>query len=378
MVNLGSDMTGGIMSAILTKQQNEKQREWSSAEAAAQRDWQADQNRIAMDYNTKERLGSQEWNKEMWNLNNEYNSPDQQMQRMMSAGINPNNAAMAIAGSSVSASPASTSPASINPASGASAAMPPQYNEVEAFGSMLNATANYKAQLAQAKLSDAMASKTEEETKGLIIDNHFKPFEKSTDIEQAKQKIALMVKEGELTDAQATQILELLPFTEGRELAQIEELFASASQKAAEVEKIEKDIQYYDALIETEQHKRKQLDAAAYEAYMAGEASHSVTLLNGKQGDLTDVKIELEKLHRDEQHLKNDWRKHCQSLGYDPDSHHVDRLIDGAGSNIRLFEEKISSIWDNTKAKLSSLKFKIPKVELSKITRDKVPNESWH
>lgn len=42
----------------------------------------------------------QEWQEGMWNKTNEYNSASSQMQRLMEAGVNPNNAAASIAGSS--------------------------------------------------------------------------------------------------------------------------------------------------------------------------------------------------------------------------------------------------------------------------------------
>ena len=59
----------------------EKQRDFNSAEAEKQRDW-----------STSEREATQSWNLQQWHRENEYNSPQAQMQRMLDAGINPNSA----------------------------------------------------------------------------------------------------------------------------------------------------------------------------------------------------------------------------------------------------------------------------------------------
>lgn len=49
-----------------------------------------------MKWQEKMNLQQQEWQEDMWNKTNEYNSAGAQMQRMMDAGINPNNAAAGI------------------------------------------------------------------------------------------------------------------------------------------------------------------------------------------------------------------------------------------------------------------------------------------
>ena len=59
---------GSAADPILQAQENEKNRQW-----------QAEQSQIARD-----------WQEKMWNQNNEYNSPAQQMQRLLDAGLNPN------------------------------------------------------------------------------------------------------------------------------------------------------------------------------------------------------------------------------------------------------------------------------------------------
>lgn len=46
----------------------------------------------------KMNLQQQQWQEDMWNMNNAYNSPQAQMQRLQAAGLNPNNAAAAVLG----------------------------------------------------------------------------------------------------------------------------------------------------------------------------------------------------------------------------------------------------------------------------------------
>lgn len=70
----------------------------------------ANQAQINRDFQRSERLASQEFNLDMWNRSNAYNSPAQQLERAKAAGINPNAAIEGM--SSGSSSPVTTSPMS--------------------------------------------------------------------------------------------------------------------------------------------------------------------------------------------------------------------------------------------------------------------------
>lgn len=326
-------MTGGILSAILTKKQNEAQRDWSHNEAALQRNWEAEQNAKAMAYNTSEREASQAWDKEMWNLNNEYNSPSAQMQRMVSAGINPNSAAAQIAGGVASSAPTST-PASVGTPSGSVAAPPPQYNEQDAFTSLLNTTANYKAQLAQADLSKSMARKTEEETHGLLIDNSYKPFEKEANLSLLKQHVDALVKKGALDEAQANQINQMTPLLKQLNLKQQAQLLASANLLSDQRMNLSQERKLLEEQIETEKHRRKQMDAAAYEAYMAGEAHKKSIEVMGVQMSLDKAEMRLRIIDGNIRKNDNAWRNYLRNNGIDPDAHGISRLLDFGSESI--------------------------------------------
>lgn len=340
---------GMIQAADLSR----KNREFYNEQYRIQREYNTQERLAAQEYNTQEREAAQAWNEQMWNATNAYNAPSAQMERMMAAGINPNNAAMAIGQNSVSASAPSSSPMSSPSASVSPPGMPEQYNPAQAMASMLNANANAQAAFSQSRLNNAVAEKTAEETVGLVIDNKYKPFEKDADIESAYAKIDLMAKNGELDAAQAQNIRELMPLLKGKTIAETNKLFNDAAVASAQLGQIQKNISLISEQIQTEKHRQSQLDAAAYEAYMNAEESNSNIQFNGVRMTVSTAEARLKDLEADEQHLKNEWRKHCQSLGYDPDSSHIDRLIDEAGSNIRLFQNVGSQLLDSAKLRLN-------------------------
>ena len=103
----GSIIGSGI-GAITTGIENAKDRKWNEDQAALNRDYQTSEREAtqgyntaereaAQAYNTAEREAAQDWNLEMWNLENAYNDPSAQMERMVAAGINPNSVAQGMA-----------------------------------------------------------------------------------------------------------------------------------------------------------------------------------------------------------------------------------------------------------------------------------------
>lgn len=111
MKNLVSWVLGGIAAALgitnttLGGVSASKDREYNAREAQANRDFQL-----------SERLESQQFELDMWNLNNEYNSIGSQIQRARDAGVNP---ASIIGGDykSAQSSPVTTTPSSGSQAS---------------------------------------------------------------------------------------------------------------------------------------------------------------------------------------------------------------------------------------------------------------------
>lgn len=75
-------------------QENQRNRDFNSQEAEKQRSFEAQQAQLANEFNSNEALKafqrSSSFQKEMWQKENEYNSPTAQIQRLVQAGVNPN------------------------------------------------------------------------------------------------------------------------------------------------------------------------------------------------------------------------------------------------------------------------------------------------
>lgn len=99
---------GGLVGGLLANHQAKKTREFNAEQAQLNREYQ-----------TSERIAAQEFDLDMWNLNNEYNSLENQIARARAAGVNPN----AILGGDYktpTSSPVTTTPMSGNAATDSS------------------------------------------------------------------------------------------------------------------------------------------------------------------------------------------------------------------------------------------------------------------
>lgn len=79
---------------------------------ALNRAWQTEEAEKARQFNTSERLASQDWQRQMMDVQNAYNAPTAQASRLRAAGINPQVAFSGQAATSVSAPSGSSQPAS--------------------------------------------------------------------------------------------------------------------------------------------------------------------------------------------------------------------------------------------------------------------------
>lgn len=82
-----------------------------------EQNFNAEQAQINRDFQREERLQTQQFNLDMWNKNNEYNSPAAQLERAKAAGINPNTAVESLTRSA-------SNPVTSSPMSGSAAASP--------------------------------------------------------------------------------------------------------------------------------------------------------------------------------------------------------------------------------------------------------------
>lgn len=173
-----------------------KDREFNRVEAEKARNW-----------STQERLASQAFNLDMWNKNNEYNSPTAQLQRMKEAGINPSS----LSGNPVASSPVTTSAGSSSQASNSSGAsyVAPSLSQ---SANMLTALGNYQNQVAQADKTST-ESKWDKTT-----------FEKRVEIlDYNTREIASRYN---LNNEQAEQVKELNKWISSRQKAELDLILA--------------------------------------------------------------------------------------------------------------------------------------------------------
>lgn len=114
----GIPIIGGAASALSNWIESEMSEDDAKEQHQDDLDWQHDEAQINRDFQTSEREAAQKFDLDMWNLNNEYNSPEQQVERLIAAGINP--ASAFGSGNSV----ATSSPVTTSPMSGSMAGTP--------------------------------------------------------------------------------------------------------------------------------------------------------------------------------------------------------------------------------------------------------------
>ena len=182
-------VASGMLSTLGGGLFNLGQNDYNSREANENRQFQRE-----------ERLASQQFNLDMWNLNNKYNSPVEQLKRAQAAGINPNDAINGMQGAT--STPVTTSP------------MP---------GNMASSSGSIASNLLT---QDAVLKNLIQDAKGKEIQNSFAPVLNDLAIEKAKEEIKATASKRGLDEQQAKQIEELLPLLKGKNTADIEELKA--------------------------------------------------------------------------------------------------------------------------------------------------------
>lgn len=172
-------------------EQNELNREFNSVEAQKQRAFEAQQAEIANKFASNEALEafkrSSAFTKEMWNKQNDYDSPNAQIARLKEAGINPN----LFGGDNTSASVGSVSSPS------ASSSMPHASSASAPSSIPLSAPtiSNPLLESAQVRLANAQA-------KSLEHDTERKDDLHSIDVQTAKGNLRLIGLQGDLTAQQ--------------------------------------------------------------------------------------------------------------------------------------------------------------------------------
>ena len=218
--------------AALSRREAKKQIE-------ADRVYNAEQARLARDWSTSERLASQEFNLDMWNKNNEYNSPIEQLKRLKEAGINPN---MLGSNPNESSSPVTTSAGSSSMASNSSGAsyVAPSMSQ---SANMLTALGNYQNQVAQSRninIKSDWDSKT--------FEDRVKQVSESTKEIQSRYK---------LNDEQTKQVAELNNWVAQKSKAELDLMLAQLNNE-------KQTLNLLKAQTDTEKERKELVDAQTY------------------------------------------------------------------------------------------------------------------
>lgn len=285
---VSSALGGSLVGAGLGFVNDMINRAWNANEAEKQRDWQHEQ-----------MLEQQRFNLDMWNKNNEYNSPEAQYGRLTELGINPATAIGMMNGGNTNA-----------PASPASAG---QGANGVSSGSSVGDLAGVGQQIG---LSQAQRTAQNLENNWIPIKNHM-------DVSRAKADIYQSYKSGQLSEGQLKQLYELLPFVKQKSVADIEMVIAGIDKISSEINRLDKEGLLLDEQTINELHNRKLIDASAYERYNQAlknisdiDVNESNIDLNAKKGLLTDQETRELKEKVFVLQYGNWWRKH----GVDPDA----------------------------------------------------------
>lgn len=189
VANSAGSLLGTGLGAVVGAIQAKKEREFNAEQAQINRDWQAEQNQIAYEQNLAQ-----------WNRENEYNSPEAQVQRLIDAGINPN----AISGD-VSGNLAGSSP-QMQTGSGAQASTPGSY-----AGQLAQTLGNSVNTMWQNEL-------LRKQVEGQGIDNSYKAQLNQEQIDMIKAQTDKFIKDAEVSEeekyrlrAATNQLIQMTP-----------------------------------------------------------------------------------------------------------------------------------------------------------------------
>lgn len=309
LIGAGASALAGGTSAVAQSSLNKKTREFNREEAEKQRAW----NEAMADKQNA-------WNFEMWMKQNEYNSPTAQVERLRDAGLNP--LYYGLDGSSAGQLSAA------QPLGYERAKMDNQPNPFEGLGksAVEGAGLFMQGKLAEKELElkNTQIDKLKEDTAGVKLDNQWKDntlqarsdaeslrndlTRKQIDqvdsqikkneqdvkesIERTKneeEKRGLLIAQKCLADAQAKEIVSLLPYkkllTEAQTMAQ--KASASASWTHAAYEQGLLDSGYIDKMV-------SDLDASIRQKNSAAEANEAMKAVNAwklavKNGNAFDL-----------------------------------------------------------------------------------------
>lgn len=278
--------------------------------AQEQNTWNAEQARINRDFQREERLASQQFNFDMWQLENEYNNPKNQLQRLIDAGVNPNsyfNNMSNVSGGSPKSSPMSGSMAT--------GVQPPS--------SMLSTgISNYY----QNKVLQAQANLTNAQAEGQVQTNDAFDIKLFTDIRQAWKQM-------DVADAQIAkyneEVNKLKSETHGIDLAnaiteqttqeQIDMIKLTYETMKVEYQEAQKRVDLLDEQITTEQKRQDEIDTNIAVGKSQIALNNSAIALNNANKEYIEGKTDEQEQLTEQAEIETGIRKYyVEKCGYVP------------------------------------------------------------
>lgn len=242
--------------------QKEEARETAQKQLAQEQAFNAEQAELNRQFQRDERLATQEYNLDMWNKTNEYNSPAQQLKRAQEAGISPN----AVFSNGVDGG-GSVSPVTSTPMPGSTAAASPSI-----ANSLLTHDAALQQMFAQARLTQAQADNAEYE---LSWNKHTEKVRYET-LEAQRDKIFSDIGMNDFTKEQQTAMLRL---TASKTQEEINVMRQQLNVLRNQSLNLLKDLQVKDSVINLNNQNAELADAKTYES-LANTAQTYATTTN--------------------------------------------------------------------------------------------------
>lgn len=216
ILGAGASIVGSIFGRNSARRQQQREMNFNAEQAQLNRDFQRE-----------ERLATQDFNVNMWNMANEYNSPANQLLRAQEAGINPN----AVVGGMD------------NSSAGVVSSYPMSGSQASYSGSIADSLLTLNPELA---LMAANTMKTLSEKESIDIANDFAPQLNDATLKKCYAEVDKIAKDAGFTEEQTRQMKELFPLLRGKNEVEIKKmqeeinnLFEQRKQIAAQTANID-------------------------------------------------------------------------------------------------------------------------------------------
>lgn len=257
-INLAGGAIGAFVSGKYAEKLQGKEQSYNSAEAEIARQW----NEQMMDK-------ANAWNREQWNLENEYNSPANQFQRLLDAGLSPSAAAQAIG---------------VNPSStqqSATASGSPSPTTPSIAGDM--------ASLVGGTWSDFWRNELlKSQVEGQNIQNDYAPALNESRIKECEATIKEKLSSGALNEARATEINEMLPLLKNKTQTEILDIQKKWDLLLQEIEVAKANVKKIEAETATEEQRTKFVEQQTKESKERTDQTHYENIVKKVESQLAE------------------------------------------------------------------------------------------